>query len=280
MDPVPHGIIRLLGVPPIRATRRWYYERRQFHRWPDTFCGVYGSFAEAARAAPAGSKVGYDHPEMAELYDESLDRVRPGDYPALFWLQRAFDEGVRTVFDFGGHIGISYYAFQRWVRFPDELAWRVCDLPRVLEAGRALAGEQEANGLSFTTEFAEAAGVDLFCGLGSLQYVEQSLPQRLGSLPALPKRLLLNRWPLTDGRPFVTLQHRGTYHPYAVFNRLEMVSGFEALGYKVVDIWEVPALSCTVPFHPDCAVPRYSGLYLCRRESMPQGLPSRTDSTS
>jgi putative methyltransferase (TIGR04325 family) len=266
MEPVPQGIIRLLGVPPIRAARRWYYERRQFHRWPDTFCGVYGSFAQAARAAPIGSKVGYDHPEMAELYDESLDRVWPGDYPALFWLQRAFDEGVRTVFDFGGHIGISYYAYQRWVRYPDGLVWRVCDLPPEVEAGRAFAGERGAPALSFTTEFAEAAGVDLFAALASLQCVEEPLPQRLGSLPALPKRLLLNRWPLTDGRPFVTLKHRGTYHPYAVFNRAEMVRGFEALGYEVLDAWEVPGLSCTVPFHPECEVRRYSGLYLRRRE--------------
>ena len=52
-----------------------------------------------------------------------LEQVNPRDYPLLFWFSELFREGATSVFDFGGHIGVKYYAFQRYLPYPDNLRW-------------------------------------------------------------------------------------------------------------------------------------------------------------
>ena len=55
------------------------------------------------------------------------------------------------------------------------------------------------------------------------------------------------------------------YCPYRVFNRAELLSSLERLGYALVDSWDDLDRSCIVPHQPGAAVPHYTGLYLRKR---------------
>lgn len=225
------------------------------------FRGVYDTFEEAARSAPSTKAVGYDQPGAAAMYRDRLDRVFPSDYPVLFWLQSALD-GIQSVFDFGGHVGIARYAYDSYLNFPTTLQWKVCDVPAVAEAGRALARERGVAGLSFTTIKEEAAGADLFFSAGALQYLNWTLPELLATIEP-PKRILLNLLPMTDGPAYFTLQNIGTvFCPYRILSRQELLGGLQKLGYRVRDSWSNPEKECNIPFHLDRSLSFYEGFYL------------------
>src|SRR5262245_47101503 len=98
---------------PVRSVRGVYYGW-QFRRSPGTFSGVFRTFAEATASAPPNQKIGYDHDELADLYADRHFKVLPSDYPVLFWLERVF-RNASTLFDFGGHLGIQYNSYQKYL---------------------------------------------------------------------------------------------------------------------------------------------------------------------
>lgn len=254
--------LAVLGeLPPIRAARARLAEHR-FLRRPGSFRGVYPTFDEARRFAPMGVRLGYDHPESAQMYRDQLDRVATTDYPHLFWLSRLLPDCTR-VFDFGGHVGLSFYAYRRYLTYPALLRWTVCEVPAVAEEGARLAAEKREQQLSFTTRIDNADGAEVFIALGSLQYVEEPLWIALSRLQRKPPHLLLSRMPLTEGASFVTLQNTlHSYNPYRVQNRGELVTQLERLGYDLVDCWQDLERSCILPLDPGRSVLSYSGLYL------------------
>jgi putative methyltransferase (TIGR04325 family) len=258
----PGGLLqRALATPPVLALLRWRY-RRQFPHWPGAFWGVFGSFAEATAAAPPGLPLGYDSPQMATLYDGRLDRVWATDYPSMLWLERALPQ-VRSVFDLGGHVGVSYYGFSRYLTFPAGLRWTVCDVPAVIDRGRALAAEKQAAALEFVSRPEDLDGKDVLHASGVLQYLEEDVTALLGRLSAPPAHLLLNKLPLHDGPAFVTLQHTmHAYCPYRVFNRAAFLTALEQAGYRLIDSWDDLDRTCIVPHQPGRAVTKYTGLYL------------------
>ncbi len=253
----------LKNSPPLLHVRKRRYERL-FASANDMqlFRGVYASFPEALRHVPATRPVGYDNPGPSAMYRDLVDTVTPRDYALMFWLRDALDQGARRIFDFGGHVGIKYYAYSRYVAFPDDLRWNVCDVPAVVESGRQFAGVMAGSDkLSFTTRFEDCAACDVFFAAGSLQYVEEPLSARLLRLEQRPARLLLSGLPLHAGRTFVTLQSIGTaYCAYWAWNRAEFVSALEAVGYRLRDEWSNPEKSLRVPFHEHAHVPTYTGL--------------------
>jgi putative methyltransferase (TIGR04325 family) len=230
---------------------------------------MFASVEEAARAAPDTKPVTHSSPELAAerrmmLEQENWER-RGGllfsyDYPVLFWLGKLLaDASVRTVFDFGGSVGVHFYTYAGRLHFPPDLQWTICEMPDVVEAGRQIAAERAAD-LAFTTSFAEADGRDLLVASGVIQYVED-LGGMLRDLRRPPRHLLLNRVPLYDGERFVTLQNEGSvFCPQWMFNREEFLGSLLAAGYELVDGWDDPAEGCSVPFH--ATVAPYSGLYL------------------
>lgn len=232
--------------------------------------GVFASFEEALAAAPPGRPIGYDHPHGADLSVPGgahlLDAVNPRDYPVLFWLARLIGSGVHSVFDFGGHVGVKYYAYRKYLRYPDDLKWLVCEVPAVVEAGRALANERPGGAnLAFTSRLEDADGYDVFFASGSLQYLPTPLHRIVEGLRIRPRHLLVNGLPLTDGPGFVTLQSDGHgFSPYWIQNRRQFVSGLEAAGYVLQDTWGIPEKHCIIPFHDDRSVRGFTGLCLSR----------------
>jgi len=189
-------------------------------------------------------------------------RVTGWDYPVIFWLGRILTAGS-SVLDFGGSVGISYYSFSKHLSFPTGLTWKVCDTPEVVESGRAIAEEEGAANLTFTSEFHDGSGSDILIAAGMLHYVDEPLAALVSRLPEKPKHILVNKTPLQSGSPFVTLcNYAGhSFIPYHIFNRDAFVESICRLGYELVDEWENPGLTCEIISHPERSLDVYSGLY-------------------
>lgn len=229
----------------------------------NSYYGLYASFAEALAAAPKSLPTGFDLPRAANLYRERLDSVLMSDYPVIFWLSRLLMAGQRKLFDLGGHIGISYYGFQRYLDYPADLQWQVYDVPEVVAAGRAWASQHDAPGrLCFTRSREDADGCDVLLASGVLQYLSFTLAEMLLALDARPRHLLINVTPLHPKRSFFTLQRIGfSVCPYRVAAIDEFVAGIQALGYGLVDRWESFERYMRIPFESEHSIDRYHGFY-------------------
>jgi len=249
-------------LPPLRYFHTLLYER-EFARvvpWARRFCGVYGTFEEAIRAAPASKPVGYDNSAAAGFMEPS-GPLLPSDYPVLFWLEKALADSSRLL-DIGGYVGISYYTYRNYLKYPDDLEWMIQDVQAVTAAGTEIARNQHSRGLSFTTEITLALRPQTVLAAGSLQFIEHDFADLLTRMGALPTHVIVNKTPLTDLPEFVTLQDLGpAVCAYRIFNRAKLVRSIEVLGYRLVDSWANLDFSCRIPFHPDRTVPSYSGLY-------------------
>jgi putative methyltransferase (TIGR04325 family) len=269
---MPDVVSRVLEAtrhfPPLLRLRRERY-RRNFPEWPGAFLGAYSTFAEAAASAPSTHPLGYDSDGAAKMYDDRMSRIYPSDYPVLFWLQSLLArkrEGAHLV-DFGGHAGLAYYAYERYLTYPDDLTWTVVDVPAVVKRGQELAAERGRSQLRFTSDPASVGRHDILLASGSPQYLESpDLFETIGSVGRLPDHLVLNRIPIHDRFTYVTLQYIVTaFCPYRIFRRADFLEGAQARGYDVVDEWENLEHSSMQPFDSDHSVPSYRGFYLRRK---------------
>jgi len=253
--------------PGIYQLRRLRY-RREFHyaRWANLFDGVYPDFATAINHVPNTKPLGYDHEEPAKMYQERASQVYPTDYPVLFWLNKILIPAMK-VFDLGGHIGVSCYAYGKYLSVIQNVRWQVCDVPAVVEAGKQLADKKNATSLTFTTETEEMEGTDILLASGSLQYLEYNISDLLKNLKLKPPHLLINLLPLHPEREFVTIQNIGTaFCPYRIFHQENFIRSLVALGYTLIDQWENAEKKCILPFQPTFSVQPYKGLYFRIKE--------------
>lgn len=248
-----------------------HYKRQFASRKIDynAYYGVYPDFATALAAAPVSLPKGFDHAETALIYAARTRYVLACDYPALFWLRRLFDEGNTTVFDFGGSIGIKYYAFRRYLDYPVGLRWTVCELPSIVAAGTAWALEHDKHRqLAFTPDPSTADGQDILFASGSIQYLEHPFRDLIAALPHPPKHILITMLPLHRDRSYFTIQNMGTlYCVYHISAQAEFVAQLKELGYAVRDQWDQPDRHCDIPFHPECRVDKYHGFLFTRTET-------------
>lgn len=250
-------------MPPMLVWREHRYER-EFAHHTNSFRGVFNSFEEALASAPKTKAKGFNVDEFVGFFDNRRNQLFLYDYPVLFWLDRILCEKSR-VFDIGGNTGIHYVAYRPYLRAWDQVQWEICEVPVVVEAGKKFAErEGYADHLSFTDNIWNAEGADVVLSSGTLQYIDKpSLQDLLASLKKAPDHLLLGKLPLYSGRSYVTLQNGGPHFvAQRVFNRKDFLGRLNELGYRVVDEWQDPSRSCHVPFHPECSVPVFTGLYL------------------
>lgn len=240
------------------------YERSFARRPPNRFRGVYETFAEAEASIPAGSKVGYDHAELAGLYRHRMEKANQSDYAVLFWLAKLIDARA-FLFDFGGHVGVSYHGWRSYLNYPHGMRWLVEDVPAIVKVGAELAQERPSEGLEFTSSVADAKGCTIFFSAGAMQYVDLTLTELLGQVGSLPQHLLLNKLPVYDGESFVTVQSTGrAFHAYRIYNRTALVAEATALGYRLVDDWVNREQHCEIPFTRGRDIDAYSGFYFMR----------------
>ena len=251
-------------LPGIRQAGSAVYERH-FARAENAnlFRGVFHDYAAALASAPSGKPQGYDHEEPAAMYDWRRKMLSPSDYPALFWISRLLEQGERGVFDFGGHVGVLYYAFSRHLPIPADLRWTVCDVPAVCRRGEVLAEQAGVGALRFTDRFADCRGHGVVFASGSLQYLQPSLAKMLVEADARPRHLLVNLTPMHERFDYWTLQNISTaFCPYHIMVRERFIAELTALGYRVVDHWTNPDKHCLIPFHPGHSLSSYDGMLL------------------
>jgi putative methyltransferase (TIGR04325 family) len=111
----------------------------------------------------------------------------------------------------------------------------------------------------------EAEGVDLLTIAGALHYIEKRLPALISELGRKPRYIRINRAPLVGCPAFATVQEGGGYRLACfLYNRDELIRGFESLGYELVDSWQIaePEHFVGMTCYPDRSVTAYSGLFL------------------
>ncbi len=260
--------LRMAGVrdmPLIRSALKARFVRDfPTARGVGCLAGEYASFAAAAASAPKAMPLGYDLAPAADLYPDRMVRVLLKDYAALLWLSRVMPD-TRRLFDIGGHVGLMYYSYRKYLMFRDDFAWTVCDVPSTVDAGIALARDRGEARLSFTTQLDDAAGSDVILATGSLQYIERSISDLLASLPVLPAHLLINETPTHASREIITLQNIGVaICPYRIARYGALVASITRLGYEQVDSWEDPMRRTQIPYVTGAQEIAYSGFYFRR----------------
>lgn len=272
----------LAQLPGMRRLARPFYRRQfrnPFNDKVNSYYGVYRTYDEAAAAASAFASnalpASYDVRAASRAYRGQLDAIRVSDYPLVYWLARLFEQGCRQVFDLGGNIGVTYYGFDRYLRYPDDLRWQVLDMPVVMAAGRDWAREHDPAGrLGFAEAPEQADGADILLSSGALQYLDYSLPELLQRLARPPRHVLLNLTPVHPSRGYFTLQNLNfAVCPYRIMARPELVAGMEALGYRLVDEWRSQERNLSVPFETGYAIDNYSGFHFQREDAAPDRAP-------
>ncbi len=260
-------------IPVVGQVLERDYARSFARRPANRFRGVYATFAEAEASVSPGARVGYDHAELAGMYRHRIEKANQSDYAVLFWLKSILDEHS-FVFDLGGHVGVSYHGWRKYLGYRPGMRWLVHDVPAIVKVGAELAQARPSAGLEFTSDLTAAHGCAIFLAAGSLQYVEESLPALLARIGSLPSHLIVNKMPMYDGETFVTVQSTGrAFHAYRIYNRAAFVAEVTALGYRVVDDWSNREQHCEIPFTRGRDIDAYSGYYFVRDEStsLPDG---------
>jgi len=221
--------------------------------------------AAAAIAGYEGS--GHSNPNYLAIKIPEAEKPRPGDYAALFHLERARSQ-IHKVFDLGGSVGNLFYCYSEYLDFSHGLCWTVCDLVETNRLGERLASSKGEQRLRFTDQLTDADGSDLMIVSGSLHYFEEPLSNMLAAFAIKPRYVLVNRAPLVDVPSLATVQDGGTYRLACMLhNRNDLIQGLGALGYELVDSWEIRERSVTIPCYPDRSARSYSGLFFELRAS-------------
>jgi putative methyltransferase (TIGR04325 family) len=239
------------------------YARAFSKRPANRFRGVYATFAEAEASIPEGARVGYDHAELAGLYRHRMEKANQSDYAVLFWLKPLLAP-TTFLFDYGGHVGVSYHGWRSYLKYPKGLRWLVHDVPAITKVGVELARERPSDGLEFTSNYADCRGCNIYFSAGAMQYVDTTFTELLETA-GRPEHVIVNKIPMYDGESFVTVQSTGrAFHPYRIYNRAAFVAEAQALGYRIVDDWQNREQHCEIPFTRDRDIDAYSGYYFVK----------------
>ncbi len=244
----------------------WY--RRYFNSANGThvrlFRGVFSDFDAARRAIPAGRIESYDNEPSAQRMIGEWLNIDASDYPVMFWLAKVLPS-ARLVFDWGGNVGLKYFAYRRYLEYAPDLTWLVNDVPAVVALGEQVAQNEGASALRFTTALDALPDADVLLASGALQFIDDPLA-RLAAARALPRHLIVSKIPAYTAAGAVTLHNMGTaLCPYHLFNRSAFVAAFERLGFELADEWTSPNVGCEIPFHPARSIAAYTGFYFRRR---------------
>ena len=243
-------------LPP--SVREAVYRRKFLDdHGPDLFLGSFEDFAAAAASAPRYAAQ-RRRPPSAPL---SIPQVLVSDYPSIFWLGKALGDGMRSVFDLGGRVGVKYYAFRRMLDYPADLRWTVCEDEDMVRQGQELAVQRDVAGqLGFTASVQAANGHDVLYASGSLAYMPARISEIVGALAAKPKRIILNATAVHPDRTLYTLQNTGfAVAPCRIQHHDELLAELALAGYQRRDGWRNEGKQIRIPFVHGGEKPYYAG---------------------
>lgn len=247
-------------LPVVIDLRKSLFEKKfSTHQNVNYFRGVFRSFEEAQKSSPQTKPIGYNNTAAAKLYKERLNRVHSTDYPVLFWMNKYLSE-IKTVFDFGGHVGIHFYSYSRVLDFSGIEQWTVCDVESVVTEGRKLASFSNQPKLNFVHNISQGENYDLFLASGSLQYLEWELHDQLNKMQFKPRFVVINMLPLHPVYSTITLQSIGTsFCPYYIRKEQDFIKGMQSAGYELMDAWRNEEKKCNIAFEKARSLDYYKG---------------------
>jgi putative methyltransferase (TIGR04325 family) len=220
-------------------------------RWLIAFHGTFSSIESARSCAARYVPASHEHPKQMTLHAKFAEVTRESDYPVLFFLSPIVSE-LRTVFDLGGSIGNLFFQLDRYLNFSDHLVWTVHDIPVKRDAMNEFASKKGEKRLSFSDDFSSASGVDLFIVAGAIHFFEPKLAELLGQLERLPKHVILNRSPFSNGDDIVMVHDGGLWvNPCKLHSVEKLCSGMRDLGYELVASWPVNERIVHIPLIPE-----------------------------
>jgi putative methyltransferase (TIGR04325 family) len=234
----------------------------QPHDHAHLLSGVFSSYSEALAAIPDDRPKGWNTEGAASIWVDDIRPVRPSSYPLFFWLLHLLNSDSRVI-DYGGSIGLTFYGYSYYTPLPEGATWTVVELSLIVAQGRQIAKREGAQSLSFTTAIGAPDQCDILIASGSLQYMASSVPGLLELRPELPRWILLNKLPFTQGPEFWSLDNFGpAIAPYRIFNEQSFLAYFVSCGYIIRDSWQIAEIKCDIPFHPEMHSTKYVGLCL------------------
>lgn len=189
----------------------------------------------------------YDSPEIVEVNLELFRHVHLFDWPVLYALQRLAAEGkLKSVVDFGGHVGAKYYAYRSVMDFPWDLKWQVVDVPAVCAEGSRRLKPEDSN-LSYSEDIGKIDACDvLFCS-GSLQYSDEHLFRLLAEIPLRPQVIILNKVAVSDDMFYTLESFEIGRMPYKIVTQDYLDDVRRQFDYRKSIQWSIPEMNFTVP---------------------------------
>lgn len=223
---------------------------------------TFDSLPEAVAAAQPYGEGGHKHPLYATTHMSLAATPRPSDYAAMFHIQNLIT-GCTRVFDLGGSVGNLFYCYDRYLQFPQDLVWYIFELPEAIELGQRIARERGERRIQFTQNWEDASGTDLLFASGSLHYFDSPVYRMVANLPDKPAHILINRSPLINGPTTATVQEGDNRWRVGciLYNRAQLIAGFESTGYRLIDSWQAAELSLRIVGKPEFSAAPFSGLY-------------------
>ncbi|RYE33079.1 MAG: methyltransferase, TIGR04325 family [Hyphomicrobiales bacterium] len=202
--------------------------------------GCFETKAEAVAFLAGRPRAEYDDDDIVQINLEAFKQIQVFDWPVMFFMERLIKAGLlRTVTDFGGHVGVKFYAYGTCLAYPDDLIWQVVDVPAVCREGLGRRPAWAA-ALSFHETVIETVPCDLLLCSGSLQYADLSLKQVVAQLGRFPPTIIVNKIALARSG-FFTLESFGRGRmPYRVFGEDELADVRASLGYALQARWDIP----------------------------------------
>ena len=212
--------------------------------------GDYPSLEFARQQIADQSKSTYDNDDVVDISLEWFSRVSLFDYPILYWLLRFINEkNIDSIMDFGGHIGVKYYAYQGYIRLPDSFKWRVVDVPAMVHRGKEKAKEEGIKNLEFFSDVEEVPATSVLFSSGSLMYADISIDQVVSNMLVRPSYILINKLAVLPDTEVISLEGFGhSCIPYRVFSLRRFNEAVSNLDYELIDSWEIEDRTHSIPF--------------------------------
>lgn len=238
-------------------------------KWLLGIHSTFGSLEEAEKYVTRYVPTGHAHSGQRALQVAMAETTRESDYPMLFFLA-PLGPDLRSVFDLGGGIGNVFFELDRHLHFSSQLVWKIHDLPSRKQSALDFAKLKNENRIVVMDDLSAASGVDLFLVVGAIHYFESSLADMLRTLEKLPKHVIVNRSPFSNGDDIIAVQDARTLViPCKLHSTAKFLEGMQGLEYELVADWPVHERRLRVPLYPEYRDP-YRGFYFRLRNEDPE----------
>jgi putative methyltransferase (TIGR04325 family) len=202
--------------------------------------GRFRTSEEVRSSLPVSRRATYDDESLVSIGIESYSKIHIFDWPVVGFLQKLLRQNrLRTVTDFGGHVGVKFYAYRDMLDLPDDFRWQVVEVPAMVKEGRRRVPEG-VDALCFFERLEETEPCDVLLCSGSLQYVDWTIEEIIDRLPRKPSMVFVNKVPVSNGQGFFTMETFVKSLPCHIFGNDELEKTRQRLGYKLETNWPIP----------------------------------------